>query len=183
MNPAADRLDRSCFLYRTGKPHNPAIADLTETHSLPATAGYLFTELLADRKDPDTRQILAALRTHRETDPTQQTFGCLKWYLESPRVYDTNASFFVCTPLTGIWLACRDRLDEDELTELQGVFADVLPWFSSMAANPSLFYPNKCISDAIRAANSADAILTTTGGAAQAGARTIRPATPKSSWR
>ncbi|MDX9980469.1 MAG: hypothetical protein RBU25_10630 [Lentisphaeria bacterium] len=148
MNPAADRLDRSCFLCRAGKPHNPAIAHLTETHSLPATAGYLFTELLAGRQDPDTRRILAALREHRETDPAQQTYGCLKWYLESPRVYDTNASFFVCTPLTGIWLARRDRLDGDELAELQGVFADVLPWFSRMAHNPSLFYPNKCISDA-----------------------------------
>jgi len=149
MSAAADRLDRSCYLYRTGKPHNPVIAHLTETHSLPATAGYLFTELLAGRKDPDTPKILAALHEHRETDPERETFGCLKWYLESPRVYDTNASFFVCTPLAGIWLSCRDRLEEAELAEFRAIFADVLPWFTRMAQSPSLFYPNKCISDAV----------------------------------
>jgi hypothetical protein len=148
MSPAADRIDRSCFLLRGGKPHNPLIADLTETHSLPGTASYLFSRLLAGEKDPDTRRMLAALSQHRETDPEAQTFGCLKWYLESPRVYDTNASFFVCTPLTGIWLACRDQLDEADVTELQNVFRAVLPWFSHMAESPSLFYPNKCISDA-----------------------------------
>jgi len=148
MSPAPDRLDRSCYLIRGGKPHNPVIADLTETHSLPGTASYLFSALLAGEKDPDTRRILAALRRHREADPGKGTFGCLKWYLESPRVYDTNASFFVCTPLAGIWLACRGQLSQEELAEMRGVFADVLPWFQSMAESPSLFYPNKCISDA-----------------------------------
>ena len=30
-----DAIDRSVFLARSGKPHNPQIAHLTETHSLP----------------------------------------------------------------------------------------------------------------------------------------------------
>ncbi|MCK5801187.1 MAG: hypothetical protein KAI66_00075, partial [Lentisphaeria bacterium] len=148
MTSPQDPLDRSCFLVRTGRPHNPVIGERTETHSLPATANHLFTALLAGGKHPDTRAMLAALRQHRDDDPDSPKFGCLKWYMESPNVYDTNASFFVCTPLTGVWLACREQLDEDENAELRGVFSDVLPWFASMAAKPSFYYPNKCISDA-----------------------------------
>jgi len=145
---STDAIDRSVFLARSGKPHNPAIAHLTETHSLPGSAGHLFERLAAGAKDPDTVAILKAIRTHRDANPQSPTFGCYKWFMEDPAINDTNASFFICTPLTGLFLAHGSQLNADEMAELKGVFQDVLPWFRGMAEHPSLFYPNKCISDA-----------------------------------
>jgi hypothetical protein len=145
---SADPIDRDCHIARSGKPHNPAIAHLPETHSLPATAGHLLEAAAAGRKDPDTRRILAALQEHRDADPESGTYGCYRWYVEDPAINDTNASFFICTPLVGLWLAHRDELTREELDELKAVFRAVLPWFRRMAESPSLYYPNKCISDA-----------------------------------
>jgi len=143
-----DPIDRGVWLARSGRPHCQPIAHLTQSHSLPATAAYLLDAVAAGRKDPDTRRILQALTTHRDADPASPTFGCLKWYVEDAAICDTNASFFVCSPLTGLWLAHRAHLDPDEQEALRQVFAAVLPWFQKMAVSPSLFYPNKCISDA-----------------------------------
>lgn len=131
-----------------GRPHNPEIAHLTTTHSLPATAGKILQAFLAGKPFPNLTATLEALSLFRDTKPDSPTYGCLKWFTEDPVVYDTNASFFVCTPLTGLWLGFRDRLAADELTALTTLFRHVLPWFLRMSEAPSLFYPNKCISDA-----------------------------------
>jgi hypothetical protein len=149
-NPSqpSDPVDRNLFIVRSGKPHNTAILHLTETHSLPATASHLLDRLEEGQKDPDTGRVLAAIRRHRDADPHSPTYACYKWYVEDPAVNDTNASFFVCTPLAGIWLAHRAVLTAEEQTGLRAVFADVLPWFAGMAKAPSLFYPNKCLGDA-----------------------------------
>ncbi len=145
---AKDTIDREALLARSAQPHNPAIAHLAATHSLPATAEYLLETLVRSRKDCDTARILAAIRAHRDGDPASPTFGCFRWYAEDPRIHDTNAPFFICTPLAVLWLSYRTNLDAAEMAELHGIFADVLPWFRRMADSPSLFYPNKCISDA-----------------------------------
>jgi len=148
MPNATDPIDRDLYIARAGRPHNRPIGHLTESHSLPATGNYLFQSAARAQEDPDTRQILAALRAYRDADPASPTFACYQWYVEDTAVCDTNASFFICTPLAGLWLGHREALTEDELVELKGVFSDALPWFERMARSPSLFYPNKCISDA-----------------------------------
>ena len=145
---ANDPIDRDVFLARSGRPHNPVITHLTETHALTGTASYLFSAMVKGERDPDTLQMLKATRSHRDDSPESPTFGCYKWYAEDPNVYDTNASFFICTSLTGLWLAFRDELTAEERRELVGAFADALPWFRRMSENPSFYYPNKCISDA-----------------------------------
>lgn len=146
--PHPDPIDRELLIAWSGRPHCEPIAHLERTHSLPATAGYLLATVARDAKDPDTERLLAALTAHRDDRRDSATFGCLKWYVEDAAICDTNASFFVCTPLAGLWLRYRDRLNEAELAALRGVFAAVRPWFQHMADAPSLFYPNKCLSDA-----------------------------------
>jgi hypothetical protein len=145
---SADPIDRALFVARSGRPHCQPIAHLTQTHSLPATASYLLEAATQGRPDPDLARILTALRSHRDADPASPTHGCYKWYTEDETICDTNASFFIGSPLAGLWLAQRGALSATEAEALRGVFVDVLPWFQRMAANPSLFYPNKCISDA-----------------------------------
>ncbi len=145
---AEDRIDRGVYLAWSGKPHNPSIAHLERTHNLPGTAGYLLEKVVAGEKDPDTARLLVALRAGRDADPASPTFGCLKWYLEDAAIYDTNAAFFICSSLVPVALFFPERLSPEEMEQLRGVFADVLPWFRRMAESPSLFYPNKCISDA-----------------------------------
>lgn len=147
-SPVTDPIDRHLGMARSGRPHCQPIAHLTATHSLPATAAYLLEAVTNGRKDPDTARLLQALAAYRDADPASPTFGCLKWYVEDAAICDTNASFFVCAPLAGLWLAHRERLLEGEQAALREVFAAVLPWFQRMALSPSLFYPNKCISDA-----------------------------------
>lgn len=143
-----DPIDRALFVARSGRPHCQPIAHLTETHSLPATAAYLLETATKGHPDPDTARILAALRAHRDADPASPTYGCYKWYTEDSSICDTNASFFIGAPLAGLWLSQRQALSAAELAALRDAFVDVLPWFQRMAANPSLFYPNKCVSDA-----------------------------------
>jgi len=148
QNPPDDIINRQLFIARKGRPHNPAIAHLSETHSLPATADYLLETAVKGKKDPDTAKMLSAIRAYRDADPASATFGSYKWFVEDPAIHDTNASFFICLPLAALWLVCRDSLTNAEAVELSAVFHDVLPWFRRMADSPSFFYPNKCISDA-----------------------------------
>ena len=143
-----DPIDRTVFVARSGRPHCQPIAHLTETHSLPATAAYLLAAATKGTRDPDTARILTAIRAQRDADPASPTYGCYKWYTEDASICDTNASFFIGSPLAGLWLAHRPALAAAEQEALRGVFGDGLPWFQRMAASPSLFYPNKCISDA-----------------------------------
>jgi hypothetical protein len=147
MDPT-DPIDRSCFLARSGKPHNKAIAHLAESHSLAQTASLALESFDKGVKDPDLARMLAAIRRYRDGDPKSATYACYYWYSEDVAVTDTNASFFICTPLSGLWLSHRERLGAEERAELAGVFSDVAPWFRKMAASPSLYYPNKCLSDA-----------------------------------
>lgn len=146
MDP--DAIDRTVFIAHSGQPHSAPIAHLSATHSLPGTANYLLESVAKGAKDPDTAKMLIAIRDHRDADPQSPTFACYKWYVEDTSICDTNASFFVCTPLAALWLAHGDELTEDESRELQAVFGAVIPWFRKMAESPSLFYPNKCVSDA-----------------------------------
>jgi hypothetical protein len=143
-----DPIDRTLLIARSGRPHCQPIAHLAQTHSLPATAAYLLDAVTKGHPDPDMALVLAALRAHRDADPASPTHGCYKWYTEDGAICDTNASFFICAPLAGLWLAHRDALSAAVREALRGVFVDVLPWFRHMAESPSLFYPNKCISDA-----------------------------------
>lgn len=142
-----DPVDRTLYLVRSGRAHVAALDGLTETHNLPGTAGYILRTLGQGEKDPDLVKLLQALAAHRDTDPASDTYGCLKWYAEDEAINDTNASFFICLPLTLVHLLHHDRLTPEELEALRGVFVAVEPWFSHMAASPSMFYPNKCLGD------------------------------------
>lgn len=144
---SADPIDRQVFLARSGKPHEATISHLEATHSLPATAGYLFNTITRGDHDPDAARMLEAIAAQRDSDPDSPTYGCLKWYLEHPGIGDTNASFFTCLPLAVLYLAFGERLSEAEQQGVREVFAVSAPWFRRMANSPSLFYPNKCLGD------------------------------------
>jgi len=143
-----DPIDRTVYLARGGKPHNPTLAHLEETHTIAATAHHVLDGVRRGDKDRDTARMLRAICQQHDTDPASPTFGCFKWYLEDPAIFDTNASFFVSLPLTMLYLLHRDGLDEEEVAALRDCLAGVKPWFMQMSQNPSLFYPNKCIGDA-----------------------------------
>ncbi len=143
----SDPIDRTVYLARGGKPHVANIAHLTDTRNCVSTAHHLYQGLVRGEKDPDFALICAALRGQRDTDPDSPTFGCLKWYREDPAIGDTNASFFICLPLSLAWLNHRDQLTDEEAEALRAIFAAVAPWFRHMADSPSLFYPNKCLGD------------------------------------
>lgn len=147
MQPV-DPVDRKIFLVKSGKPHNQAIGHLAESHCLSHSANYLLEQAVRGAHDPDTLAILKAIRPHRDTDPESPTHACFHFYAEDERVVDSNASFFICTPLAGWWLGFRHEMAPGVLQEVKDLFADVAPWFRKMAQGPSLFYPNKCISDA-----------------------------------
>ncbi len=144
---SADQIDRSVYLMRTGRAHVVALAHLTETHSIPATASYLLQSTVCGEKDPDFEAILAAIATNCDTDPASPTYGCLKWFSEECAIADTNAAFFICLPLSLLYLLEGARLSPAELAALRRLFEGVAPWFGHMAASPSLFYPNKCLGD------------------------------------
>ena len=142
-------IDPEVHLVQTAGPHEKPIAHLAETHSGPQTAQYLLAAFLLERTDVPVDRILDALEGLLDTDSSSEHFGSFRWYLESPGVVDSNAGFFVTTPLALIHLLYRDRLAEGTRNRLESLLRAAVPCFMRRAAEPGMFYPNAHLGDCV----------------------------------
>ena len=142
------QFDPEVGLVKVGRPHETAIAHLTESHASRETAEYVLLQGLLSDGCWNSTPALTALLNMFDKDPHSATYGCPKWYWQSERVVDTNAAFFVGLPLACHYMLWADRLRETERDLLTLIFRYLLKWFEKQARNPNLVYPNKVLSDA-----------------------------------
>ena len=141
--------DPQTGLIWSGKPHEEPIAHLERSHNGPGTANYLLAAGALEQWDTPFERALDALLGLQDTDPASPTYGNIRWYLEGPGVVDGNSGFFVTGPLL-----CADRLFGEKLSDsarakLHTLFRQALPCFERDAREPSLYYPNACLSNLV----------------------------------
>lgn len=107
--------------------------------------------LLAQRGELETESALVSLRSLRAmqvTEPVERQ-GCLRWYWEEEQPVDTNASFFIGMALMLLYLAEKEKLDEQVRAAIREIVEDLAVWFDHEldAAHP--MYPNKCLGDLV----------------------------------
>lgn len=129
------------------KPHTEAIAHLEECCSGVTTANWYFaTRYFGTAEDGRAKAVVAELKKLQVTDENDECFGCMRWYREETYIRDTNAAFFILLPLGLTYKFCKDRLTEEEKTDILQMLACGSKWFSN-AAKGSLHYCNKIMSD------------------------------------
>jgi len=154
--------DESVGLWWSEGPiHNIQICHLPRCHRGPDAAGRLLGAAQLGRlREIDVPRVLAALRAMVWTGE-DETYGCMKWYWEDERPYDTNAAFFTGLPLVALRIAHADKLDAAELAELDWILDKLSVWFLRMCGGRHEHYPNKYLGDLV----CAWLILECTGGA------------------
>ena len=133
---------------QNGPGHTVEAASLAVCHPGRLTSEYYAAAVAAGALDPDEgERMLQALAPLQVTEPGDPRLGCFRWYREESAVRDTNAAFFTLVPLATVRLCCPDRVPAgnaaiiDRLLRVSGV------WFAGECREPSLYYPNKIVSD------------------------------------
>jgi hypothetical protein len=153
--------DESTGLWWTSRPiHNKQICHLGRAHAGPDAATRLLGAAQLGRlRDIDVKRVLKNLRAMVWTadDPT---YGCMRWYWEDERPYDTNAAFFTGLPLVALRIVHPDKLDAQELADIDWILAKLSVWFLRSCGEHHEYYPNKYLGDLV----CAWLILECTGG-------------------
>ena len=144
----AGLLDPVCGLLWGDKPgHTAEIRDLPRVHDGRATAQWLSLRYLLFGEQPADLPALLAVTGLQVTDKSEPTYGCSRWYGEEKKVNDTNGGFFLSHALIICWHSRRDQLTPATRHLLITYFTHAAVWFKHECQSPSLFYPNKIISD------------------------------------
>ncbi len=143
------KFDEKLNLVLINNPHEKPIAHLTEAHCGPTTSGFILMNALVSENEEVVYNALGAIIKLIDQNPESKTFGCPKWYYESPTVYDTNAAFFTTFPLVCSWIARPDWREGNIGKRFQKLFYLLSRWFLHCSHHPKLYYPNKCYADCI----------------------------------
>ena len=138
------------MIFSKVKPHTEAIAHLEECHSGVTTANWYFAaRYFGVAEDELAKGIVSELKK------LQEESGCLRWYREETYIRDTNAAFFILLPLGLTYKLCKDRLTEEEKSDISEMLLAGAKWFAK-SAKGSLHYCNKIMSDGAMLALIAD---------------------------
>lgn len=132
-----------------GPGHTAATKDLGTVHSGPNAASRLLGAAQLDAlEEIDVERVLTALRDMQwvEKDATQ---GCIRWYREEDRPYDTNAAFFTGLSLILLRKLFYDQLDQQCCILLDEILLGLDVWFGNAVAHLSCHYPNKYLGDLV----------------------------------
>jgi hypothetical protein len=144
----AAKYDPACALvWREGPGHSPETRTLARVHDGRTTAEWVALRCLLYGANPGERPVLEALLRLQVITPGSPRFGCSRWYGEETQVHDTNAAFFICRLLVVRWLLEPDPAAPALGPLLRPYFERSAVWFARECGEPSLYYPNKIISD------------------------------------
>ena len=131
-----------------GPGHTVEAAPLSVCHPGRLTSDYYAAAVAAGTLDPDEgERMLRALAPLQVTEPGHSKLGCFRWYREESAVRDTNAAFFTLVPLATVRLCCPDRVPAGHAPIIDALLRGSAPWFVAECREPSLYYPNKIVSD------------------------------------
>lgn len=144
----AARYDAGCGLLRQEGPgHTVEVRQLAAVHEGRATAEWVALRCLLRGPTPEELPVLAALAGLQVTEVGHPRFGCSRWYGEETAVHDTNAAFFITRLLAVRWQLDPGCAATPVGALLRPYFERAAVWFAHECREPSLFYPNKIISD------------------------------------
>jgi len=96
----------------------------------------------------DIEKVLSALRAMQSTEPGELQ-GCIRWYWEESRIYDSNAAFFTGQSLIVLRKVWYDQLDEKSRELLDTILHDLKTWFTCAISHRTYNYPNKYLGDLV----------------------------------
>ncbi|WP_158606901.1 hypothetical protein [Paenibacillus ginsengarvi] len=136
-------------LIRTDGPgHTRAVSKLERTHAGRPTAAYYAAAILCgELNEAFGSDILQALRSLQIADETSTYNGAFLWYREETQVSDSNAAFFTLMPLVCLALCKPEAIPAGHRKQLEEMMRLALRWFARETEHPSLYYPNKIVSD------------------------------------
>lgn len=144
-----DVRDWSDGLLRTpGSGHTREVHELASKHDGRHNANFYAAMVLYG--DPDlTRgaELLEGLAALQVIDPSDPQYGGFRWYREESRIADTNGAFFIMQPLTVVRLLYADKIPAAHIPLIDALMRAAVHWFAGECAHPSLYYPNKIMSD------------------------------------
>ena len=133
---------------QNGPGHTLEVAGLSCCHVGRLTADIYAAGIVAGEiSEPQGIEMLRAIRLLQIDAPGDHQHGAFLWYREETRVRDTNAAFFTLVPLAILRLKYAELIPDP-----QGRLVDTMlraggEWFTRQCAEPSLYYPNKIMSD------------------------------------
>lgn len=138
------------LVYMDGPGHVWAVANSEKVHNVIHTASALANMLAIGCVEEER-----AVRILRRIEKCQ-CFGCedprcegnFSWYSEeNGKTQDLNAAFFILMPFLKLRLVSPESLTPDELTVIDRMMVNSLPWFKYYCANAEFYYSNPAISN------------------------------------
>ncbi len=131
-----------------GKGHTAAGAKYHETRKGNDTAAWYVLGRMFDLLSAGQGvRMLNAIETLQVTDEASPYFGCMRWYAEEDRIYDSNGAFFVMMPLVVGLTVSPDRIPAEEREIILRMLRRGGVWFAKETEHGPLHYPNKILSD------------------------------------
>ncbi|MEF3302083.1 hypothetical protein [Paenibacillus sp. GYB003] len=145
----AGRYDWDSGLIRANGPgHTREVSKLAQTHAGRTSAAYYAAAVLCGQMDEAFgSEILRALRALQIVDESSPYNGAFFWYREETQVSDSNAAFFTLMPIVCVALCRPERIPSEHRREIDDMMRQALNWFAHETEDPSLYYPNKIVSD------------------------------------
>ncbi|PYI53440.1 hypothetical protein [Paenibacillus flagellatus] len=136
-------------LIRLDRPgHTKEIAHLAHCREGRQTAHvYAFGTLLGRLGEAEGGEMLRALAKLQRTDRADPHYGGFRWYAEESNVNDTNAAFFIVRPLVLLRLWHPEAIPASHARIMDDMLAHAGEWFRRECLLPTLYYPNKIVSD------------------------------------
>lgn len=135
-------------LYRQKVGHTREVANLKYCHEGRGAAVYYSLAVAADCLDEKLgTEILEGLNSLQFKDEEDTHYGGFLWFGEETEVHDSNAAFFILMPLIISYLFYENRVPLDHQKKMLEMFQHAMSWFVKECEEPSLYYPNKVLSD------------------------------------
>lgn len=128
--------------------HTREAAKYDYCHNAPLTAAwYSIGTVMGKINKEEGLVILDALEKQQITDYRSPHFGCMRWYREESKVYDTNGAFFVQRSLLVTRKLMPEYLFDSHKVIIDRILARGAKWFARELAAPIYYYSNKILSD------------------------------------
>ncbi len=128
--------------------HTKETAQCVSCHNATSTAvWYSIGTVLGKIKENEGLLILTALEKQQITDQDSPYYGCMRWYGEETKIYDTNGAFFVQRALLITRKMLSQYLFDSHKIIIDRILSRGSHWFAKELANPILYYSNKILSD------------------------------------
>ncbi len=132
-----------------GPGHTVVTKNLERLHPGPNAATRLVVAAQKNELEQmDINRVLAALKTMQVTEPGDLC-GCMKWYWEEDKPYDTNAAFFTGLSLIVLRIVWSSELQEQTRKILDEILQGLYTWFQHAVEKKTFYYPNKYLGDLV----------------------------------